>query len=587
MRKSYLVPRLVLLLLVWAFFFFAFDPLLKWGMIKGMEKGAKAKVEIASLHTTFLHPSLKLTGLAVADSKDEYRNLLEFSELAFAAEGKPLLEKKLVVDNASLSGLRFGTARKTSGKLAFVKEEPSELVEGLKKESRDFALDRAADVKAGAEADYKVDPAGLESVKLAKQLEENYQNDYKAISGRVDATKYQDGLDALKARYEKAKGESNFAKQAKDYADIGKEVKKLTADFKKDKAEAEAALAKAKDSFKAVDEARKKDLAAVMARMKLPSLDTQSIARMLAGPVIAEKTATGMKWVNMARKYMPSDSKGVLKNEAKRGRVVHFPKTESYPNFLVRKMFISGELGAEDPLDYKGEIYGLTTQPKVYGKPMTALVRGAKGARRLDFKCLVDASGSVLRTNSELLLSGMPVKQLQLGSPSSFMVDITGATGTFDGKLKTEGENLDGKAAARLTGGSFKPKADNIKAAPLRSAVEASFAGLSSALIETGIGGTLKSPRLSINTDLANALSKAFSGAMGAEVKKAQEEAQKKIDEALKPYRAKLDGLAAEKQAELGGKLKDSESKISSLGDGLLKNLSPAPGKFKLPKFKL
>ncbi len=585
MRKSYLVPRLVLLALVWAFFFFAFDPLLKWGMIKGIEKGAKAKAEIASLHTTFLHPSLKITGFAVADSKDAYRNLAEFSELAFSAEGAPLLEKKLVVDNASVSGLKFGTARKTSGKLAFVKEEPSPLVDAMTAESKNFAMERVSDVKAGAAADYKINPDDLESVKLAKQLEEDYNKDYKDIAGRVNPKKYQDGLDALKARFEKAKGEGNPLKQAKDYAEIAKDVKKLTADFSKDKAEAEAALAKARDSFKAVDEARKKDVSNVMAKMKLPALDKQSLARMLAGPVIAEKTAQAMKWMNLAKKYMPDNSKGVLKNEARRGREVYFPKEKTYPTFLVRRLSLSGELGTEDPLNYSGTIEGLTTQPRVYGRPTTAIIKGAKGARKLDLTASLDATGDEIKTDSKLLYSGMPVKELKLGSPSSFMVDITGATGSFDGALRTAGEQLDGQAALRLTGASFKPQAESIKAAPLRSAVESSFAGLSSALIETDITGTFKSPKLAINTDLANALSKAFTGAMGAEVKKAQEEAQKKIDEALKPYRSKLDGLAASKQAELGGKLNDLQGKLGASGDSLLKNL--VPGKLKLPKFKL
>lgn len=585
MRWSYVAPRLALLILLWAFFFFAFDPLLKWGMIKGIEKGAKARAEIASLRTTFLHPSLKITGLAVADAGEEFRNLVEFSELSFSAEGASLLEKKLVVENAALKGLRFGTTRKTSGKLPFVKEEPSELVEGFKKESKDFALERASDAKAEAAADYKVDPAELGSVKLAKQLEESYHKDYAGISSRLDTKKYEAGLEALKARHEKAKGENNFAKQAKDYAEIGKEVKKLTSDFKKDKEETEAALARAKDSFKALDEARRKDLAEVMAKMKLPSLDTQSIARMLAGPLIAEKTAQAMKWAALARKYMPASAKGVLKNEARRGREVHFPKEKSYPTVLVRKLSLTGELGLEDPLEYSGTVEGLTTQPQVYGRPTTLLVKGAKGARRLDLKASIDAAGDELRTTSELSYAGMPVKQLQLGSPSSFLLEITGGTAAFEAALKTAGETIEGRAAARLKGAAFKPKADNIKAAPLRSAVEASFAGLSSALIATGISGTVKSPTLSIETDLANALSKAFSGAMGAEAKKAQEAAQKKVDEVLKPYRARLDGLAASKQAELGGKLKDAESKISGLSDGLLKNL--APGKVKLPKFKL
>lgn len=586
MRWSYIAPRLTLLILLWAFFFFAFDPLLKWGLIKGLEKGAKAKAEIASLKTSFLNPSLKITGLVVADSKEEYRNLVEFSELSFAAEGAPLLEKKLVVDNASLKGLRFGAARKTSGKLPFVKPEPpSPLVEELKKESRDFALERAADMKAAAAADYKVDPAELDSVKLAKQLEESYQRDYADISSRLDAKKYETGLEAMKARYEKAKGEKNFAKQARDYADIGKEVKELASDFKKNKEETEAALARAKDSFKALDEARRKDLAAVLARMKLPSLDTQSMARMLAGPLIAEKTAQAMKWLTLARKYMPSSAKGVLKNEAPRGREVHFPREKSYPTVLVRRLSLTGELGLEDPLEYSGTVEGLTTQPKVYGRPTTALIKGSKGARRFFLKASIDAAGEELKTASELSFSGMPVKRLQLGSPSSFLVDITGGTGSFEAALRTSGEEIAAMTTARLTGASFKPSTENIKAAPLRSAVESSFAGLSSASLEAGLSGTMKDPKLSIKTDLANALSKAFSGALGAELKKAQEAAQKKVDEALKPYRARLDDLASSKQAELGGKLKEAESKISGLSEGLLKNL--APGKVKLPKLKL
>lgn len=585
MRWSYVAPRLALLVLLWAFFFFAFDPLLKWGLIKGIEKGAKAKVEIASLETSFLHPSLRITGLAVADSGSEYSNLLEFSELSFAAEGAPLLEKKLVVDAASLKGLRFGTPRRTSGRLPFVKEEPSELVESMKAESTGFALDRASEAKADISADYKVDPAGLESVKLAKQLEETYQKDYADISARFDEKKYQAGLDELKARFEKAKGEKNPLKQAKDYAEIAKEVKKLTAEFKKDKEEAQAALAAARGAFKAVEEARARDMAAVMAKMKLPSLDTQSIARMLAGPVIAEKTALAMKWMGLAKKYMPANTKGVLKNEARRGREIHFPKEKTYPTVLVRKLELTGELGLEDPLGYNGTIEGLTTQPQVYGRPTVAAIKGAKGARRLDFSASLDATGDTIKTASRLSYAGMPVKELRLGSPASFMVDITGGTGALEATLATEGERISGKAAARLAGASFKPKADNIKAAPLRSAVEASFSGLSSAVIGADISGTITSPKLDVNTDLANALSKAFTGAMGAEVKKAQEAARAKVDEALKPYRARLDSLAAEKQAELGGKLKAAEAGVTDKGEKLLKDL--VPGKVKLPKFKL
>jgi uncharacterized protein (TIGR03545 family) len=586
MRWSYVAPRLTLLVLVWAFFFFAFDPLLKWGMIKAMEKAAKAKAEIAELETGFFPPRLRMAGVTVGDSDAEFRNIVEFAELTFAAEGKPLLEKKLVVDEAALKALRFGTPRKTSAKLPFVKEEEGEskLAAAMKEETKSFALDRVTEVKADFAADYKLDPEDLESVKLAKELEESYKNNYAGIAEKFDDGRYKADMDALKARYEKAKDEKNFIKQAKEYGDIAKDARRLMDAFKKDKAAAEAALAEAKGAFKKIEEARRRDQAAVMSKMKLPSLDTRSIARMLAGPMIAEKTEQAMKWMAVAKKYMPSGTKGVLKNEAPRGREVHFPREKAYPTLLIRKMELTGELGLDQPLDYAGSIEGITTQPQVYGRPTVARIKGAKGPRRLSFTGSLDATGDLIRTESSLSYSGMAIGSMSLGSPSSLAVEVTGATGALEASGVTAGDKVDGKAAFRLTGASFKPSAGNIKAAQLRSAVENSFAGLTSALIEADITGTVTKPELAVRTDLADNLSKAFSSAMGAELKKAQDAAKAKVDEALKPYRDRLDSMASEKQAELSNRLKASGDKLSAEGDQLLKGA--VPGKTKLP-FKL
>ena len=46
MRWSYILPRFIFLALIWVFFFFAFDPILKWSLRKGIEKAAGAKAEI-------------------------------------------------------------------------------------------------------------------------------------------------------------------------------------------------------------------------------------------------------------------------------------------------------------------------------------------------------------------------------------------------------------------------------------------------------------------------------------------------------------------------------------------------------------
>lgn len=585
MRWSYLAPRLTLIVLVWAFFFFAFDPILKWGMIKGIEKGAGARGEIASVKTTLFPPSLSVKGLAVGDAAAEYTNLCEFASLDFRMEGRPLLEKKFVIDRAALAGLKFGTPRRISARLPRVKKAPpSEFSRQLQAESKDFALDRAADVKADALSAYTVAPDDLESVKLARELEKKFDEDYKRLFEKADMQRYQARMDALKAAYDRARDEKNFARQAKDYADAAKELKKLTEDFKRDKAELERAMAEAKAALKAVEEARRKDTANVMGKMKLPSLDKESLGRMLAGPVIADKADKAMRWAAIARRYMPQSATAkTMAREAARGRVVHFPRDKAWPSFLIRELALSGELNLDAPLAYEGRIEGITTQPRLYGKPLVADIKGAKGARRLQANALVDATGDTLEARAMVSYAGMAVSGLRLGSENSVQVAISG-TGSFAGKLMVKGDALTGGGLFEISGASFLPKADAVKTPQLRSALLGAFSGLNSASVWADVGGTVKAPKFSVGTDLAAALSAGFSRALGAELKKAQDAAAAKVDAALEPYKKRLDALTSSKEAELKEKLGAGQKSMDSFSDSLKEKASP--GKIKLPKLK-
>jgi uncharacterized protein (TIGR03545 family) len=251
-------------------------------------------------------------------------------------------------------------------------------------------------------------------------------------------------------------------------------------------------------------------------------------------------------------------------------------------------MELSGELDLGEPLDYKGRIEGITTQPKVYGKPLVADINGAKGARRLQANALVDATGDKLAARALLTYTGMSVNNLKLGSENSVAVDIKG-TGNFDGKVTVEGEKLSGKAAFNIAGASFSPKADSVKTPQVKSALLGAFASLNSASIWSDISGTVSAPKFSVDTDLASALSAAFSNALGAELKKAQAEAVKKVEDALAPYKQKLDKLTSGKEAELKEKLGAGEKTIGGFTGDLENKLKPSalPGKIKLPKFKL
>jgi len=82
-KKGPVLGTLGAVLLLWAFVFFFFDPLLKRGLIAGGEAAAGAKVEIGSVRSKWLKGTLEIKGVAVADRDEPMKNLVELSRIAF------------------------------------------------------------------------------------------------------------------------------------------------------------------------------------------------------------------------------------------------------------------------------------------------------------------------------------------------------------------------------------------------------------------------------------------------------------------------------------------------------------------------
>ena len=187
-RWSYLGPRLVVLALLWAAAAFALDPLLRRGVERAGSAAVGARVNVSGLSTKIFPPSLRLWGVAVADPEEPMRNLFEFRAASFAFEGRPLLEKKLVVGAAALEGLTLGTPRTASG--ALPRAKPSPAAAALSKWAGE-AKNAFGAAGAGAEADlaatYKVDPEGLASVKLARELEARWPKALAEWQGKAQA----------------------------------------------------------------------------------------------------------------------------------------------------------------------------------------------------------------------------------------------------------------------------------------------------------------------------------------------------------------------------------------------------------------
>ena len=107
------------------------DPLAKRALKAGLQKITGAKVDIASVHVGILDSSVTVRVLAAADKNSPMKNVFEAQKIQLDFNLTQLLKKRFVCQNLEVSGMAFGTERKTSGEL------PAAVKKAKKEKARD------------------------------------------------------------------------------------------------------------------------------------------------------------------------------------------------------------------------------------------------------------------------------------------------------------------------------------------------------------------------------------------------------------------------------------------------------------------
>jgi len=281
MRWSYVISRVLILAVVWAGVFFGMDPAIKWSVKRGVEAAAGSQLDIGGLKTKLFPPSLTIKNLALADKSDLYKNLFQFKTLSLSLEGKPLLEKKLVIRESSLLGLRFGTQRALPAKPIPAPPRDSKVSQAfgrLMDQSKDFSVSRAQDIKKDIAQKIQISTNSLQSLQTAEKLRADFNSKTESLKTKFDADNYDEKINSIKTRIDQIQKEQDIVTRISSADSLRKDITALKSEVDSAKTDIASTLAQAKTALKAIDEARKNDLAELQKQLKLPSLDTASIA---------------------------------------------------------------------------------------------------------------------------------------------------------------------------------------------------------------------------------------------------------------------------------------------------------------------
>jgi uncharacterized protein (TIGR03545 family) len=346
-----------------------------------------------------------------------------------------------------------------------------------------------------------------------------------------------------------------------------------------------------------VDSARRQDYAFAKSLLKLPTFDAPEIGKAFFGQVSIERFQQALYWAELARKYMPP---GLLPREEPgpdrlrmAGTTVRFPKAREYPSFLVQLGLIDFAVGGGGALrgDYAASIRGLTSAPALYGRPtlVTARRRAAGSAvAAIDVDAVIDHVTPRVRDSVAARLRGVRLPEFDLpGLPFR----VAPGTGLLNLDFARRGDQIRGRWAIGSDQVRWAADTAGRRLNEIERLVYRVVSGLDELRVAAELDGPVRRPRLSVQSNLDEAIARRLKAVIGEEVARAERLARAKVDslvnarvEPLKRQVAELQDQATRRVAAEQTRVEQAQAQL----EAEVKRLAgPAGDLIQLPNIKL
>ncbi|HEX9742309.1 MAG TPA: TIGR03545 family protein, partial [Nitrospiraceae bacterium] len=489
----------VLLASVW---WLLVDSLIECAIERAGTQAVGAKVELAAADLTLSPLGLTLSGLQVTDPDAPMTNAVEVQRVSFLMDGLNLLRRKVIVDDMTVDGVRFGTPRKTSG--AIGKQEPG-VVEKIAKTKFVLPSAQIPDVKEILAKEE------LQSLKLADALRADMQAEQDRWKQQVAELPDKEKFNEYKQRLDKVTssgkgGLGGIVGGAGEAAAIQKDLRQDLDRITTAKNTFESNLARLRSRLDEATQAPEEDLRRLRDKYALSPQGLANMSSALIEGPLGERMATALRWHAKLQPYLQSvgERKGnaeVVKPLRGRGMDVRFKERAPLPDVLVRTTKVAVDLSAGL---VSGTIRNITPDQPVLGAPTTFEFAGENltGLHSVKLDGEINRIDPAMPQDSgNLNIRGYRLLNLALSTDETLPISVKEAWMDIDLKAGLRGEVLDAGLTAtlqsvRITTGT---KSD---AGAVARAVASALSTITSLHLKAGITGTVKHYDVRLSSDL-------------------------------------------------------------------------------------
>jgi len=563
------------------------------------------QVDVGKLDIIADEASVDLRELQIADPFNPNRNLIEASEIRLKLNPVALAEKKFVVENLRLGGMRFGTDRKTPARPVEGDGFAPQALRAVRQWSQQFDVPILKLTPIDTIKQLVLNPTQLTTVRSAQALatradsarrglDQSFRQLHvkgtvdtaRVLAQRLQATNPRKlGLDGTRKAIEDTRATLKRLEDAKKRLDVlDRQVK--------------AGVGTLASGLGTLDEARRKDYAFAKSLLQLPSFSAPEIGEAFFGKVSIDRFQQALYYTELARHYMPPGllpraDAGPQRLRAS-GQSIRFPKERAWPKFLVQMGQMDLAIGGDSPLRgaYEAVVQGLTSDPSLYGKPTVVRTsRTAEGSAiaSIDVRAVIDhVHPDRVKDSATARLRGVKLPSFTV---PGLQFNLQPGTGGADLAFALRNEELSGRWSIGSDQVAWALDSTGKKLNDLEQLVWRVVSGLKELSVDARVSGSVRSPRLAVSSNLDRAIAQRLEAVIGEEVAKAEKMVRAKVDNLVaakvEPVKRQVSEVRTQAEQRLATERKgldDVEKQLQTELKRLTGGLAP---EIKLPKLGL
>jgi uncharacterized protein (TIGR03545 family) len=531
-----------------------------------------AKVDIDHLSLSFTDMQLKWDRLQITDASNTMKNIIETGECKFDLEFWPLLSRKVIIENFTISGVKTNTNRETDGKLE--KERSFRQLDIIGETAKDIYSEvsaniNAADFKEKINADSLFALVNITSVKKMERLKKNLSERYHYWEQTLKNNSVEKDAQSIiaKAKAIEVKNLKNIKKLQANLKTLN-EIKKSSEKLYGQLADAKAGLSNdfemSKDSLRQIDKWIEKDYQQAKGMAKLPDFSTQNLAKLIFGKSLADQLNTYLGYAAIIREYASSShTEQPPKEEPPRlkGQNIYFYNPNARPDFWIKHLELSGETGSG--LKLSGGIKNIVSDQRFVGKPTIISINAtSEKGLSLAINGQLNYLTETPQENFQATYSGFSLAGVQLSKNSLLPNAIEKGKGIVNASLDLKGDYILCQVKLDAAQLKFSETEKSKNANKLTQLVQNTLSEIKRLDMRAAIKGVKGNLDISVQSSLDEALANNFKSTLSKEINAAKQKIKTRIDKETAKYKNELTAFVKTNEQKLKTQLSRYQNEV-------------------------